>query len=63
MRVRVPEEDRALAGTEVVAKPGDVNPEVPYGNAPLPEAGSPGEVSAEQPVPLEYRDALKPPTR
>jgi hypothetical protein len=63
VRVRVPEEDRALAGTEEVAKPGDVNPEVPYGNAPLPEAGSPGEVSAEQPVPLEYRDALKPPTR
>ncbi len=61
VRVRVPDEGSELAGTEEVAKPGDVNPQVPYGNAPLPEAGSPGEVSAEQPVPLEYRDALKPP--
>jgi hypothetical protein len=61
VRVRVPDEDRALAGTEEVAKPGEVNLQVPYGNAPLPEAGAPGEVNAEQPVPLEYRDALKPP--
>jgi hypothetical protein len=61
VRVRVPDEHRPLAGTEEVAKPGDVNPEVPYGNAPLPVAGSPGEVGAEQPIPLEYRDALKPP--
>jgi hypothetical protein len=60
VRVRVPGEDQALPGTEEVPKPGDVNPEVPYGNAPLPAAGSPGELRAEQPVPLEYRDALKP---
>lgn len=60
VRIRVPDASQPLPGTEVVAKPGEINLEVPYGNAPLPEAGSPGEVPAEQPVPLEYRDALKP---
>jgi len=59
VRVQVPEENRALPGTELVAKPGDASPETPYGNAPLPPAGAPGEVGAEQPVPLEYRDAFK----
>lgn len=56
--IRVPEEQRRLSGTEPVAKPGDVELEVGYGNAPLPSAGSPGEVSVDQPVPLEYRAAL-----
>ena len=59
VRVQVPEENRALPGTELVAKPGDASPQTPYGNAPLPPAGAPGEVGAEQPVPLEYRDAFK----
>jgi hypothetical protein len=59
VRVRVPEESRILPGTETVAKPGDVLPEVPYGNAPLPAAGPAGEVGTDQPVPLEYRDALR----
>lgn len=56
--IRVPEEPRRLPGTEPVAKPGDVELGVGYGNAPLPSAGSPGEVSVDQPVPLEYRAAL-----
>ncbi len=59
VRVRVPEEAGPLPGTEIVAKPGDATPMTPYGNAPLPQAGAPGEVAADQPVPLEYRDALK----
>jgi hypothetical protein len=59
VKVRVPEEDGQLPGTEIVAKPGDATPLTPYGNAPLPAAGSPGEVAADQPVPLEYREALK----
>jgi hypothetical protein len=59
VRVRVPEEDGRLPGTEIVAKPGDATPQTPYGNAPLPPAGAPGEVAADQPVPLEYRAALK----
>jgi hypothetical protein len=59
VRVRVPDENQALPGTELVAKPGDASPQTPYGNAPLPAAGAPGEVGAEQPVPLEYRDAFK----
>jgi hypothetical protein len=58
VRVRIPEESKTLRGTEVVAKPGEVVPEVPVGNAPLPSAGSPGEVGSDQPVPLEYREAL-----
>ena len=57
--MRVPDEDGQLPGTEIVAKPGDATPLTPYGNAPLPAAGSPGEVSSDQPVPLEYREALK----
>ncbi len=56
--IRVPEERERLPGTEPVAKAGDVELEVGYGNAPLPGAGSPGDVSADQPVPLEYRGAL-----
>jgi hypothetical protein len=59
VRVRVPEEDGRLPGAEIVAKPGDATPQTPYGNAPLPPAGPPGEVAADQPVPLEYRAALK----
>jgi hypothetical protein len=59
VKVRVPEEPGQLPGTEIVAKPGDATPLTPYGNAPLPAAGSPGEVPADQPVPLEYREALK----
>ncbi len=59
VRVRVPEEDGRLPGTEIVAKPGDATPQTPYGNAPLPPAGAPGEVAADQPVPLEYRAVLK----
>jgi hypothetical protein len=59
VRVRLPEEDGRLPGTEIVAKPGDATPQTPYGNAPLPPAGAPGEVAADQPVPLEYRAALK----
>jgi len=42
-----------------VAKPGDASPQTPYGNAALPPPGAPGEVGAEQPVPLEYREAIK----
>lgn len=57
VRVRVPEKGKAVA-TEVVPGPGDVEPETPYGNAPLPSAGAPGEVPVDQPQPLEYRDAL-----
>ena len=57
VRVRVPEEGKAV-GTEIVAGPGEVAPETPYGNAPLPSAGAPGEVTVDQPQPLEYRDAL-----
>jgi hypothetical protein len=56
--IRVPEDRQRLPGSEPVAKPGDVELEVGYGNAPLPSAGSPGEVSLDQPVPLEYRGAL-----
>ena len=59
VRVRVPDEDQPLEGSERVAKPGDASPQTPYGNAPLPAAGAPGEVGSEQPVPLEYRDAFK----
>jgi len=59
VRVRVPDEPGQLPGTEIVAKPGDATPLTPYGNAPLPAAGAPGDVSADQPVPLEYREALK----
>ncbi len=59
VRLRVPEEDGRLPGTEIVAKPGDATPLTPYGNASLPAAGAPGEVAADQPVPLEYRAALK----
>jgi hypothetical protein len=59
VRVRVPDEDGQLPGTEIVAKPGDATPLTPYGNAPLPPTGAPGEVAADQPVPLEYRPALK----
>jgi hypothetical protein len=58
VRIRVPEDQQLLGGTEEVAKPGDVVPEVGYGNAPQPGAGSPGKVSTEQPVPLEYRGVL-----
>lgn len=58
VRIRVPEDQQPLAGSEPVAKPGDVAPEVGYGNAPPPSVGSPGEVFADQPVPLEYRAAL-----
>ena len=59
VRVRVPEENQQLPGSERVAKPGDASPQTPYGNAPLPPPGAPGEVGAEQPLPLEYRDAFK----
>jgi hypothetical protein len=59
VRVRVPEENQQLPGSERVAKPGDASPQTPYGNAPLPPPGAPGEIGAEQPVPLEYRDAFK----
>jgi len=31
---------------------------VPYGNAPVPPPGPPGDVATDQPVPLEYRSAL-----
>ncbi len=58
VRIRVPEDRHPLDGSEPVAKPGEVAPEVGYGNAPPPSVGSPGEVSADQPVPLEYRAAL-----
>ena len=60
VRMRVPEDGGTLPGSEEVAKPGDVSPQVGYGNAPLPPPGSPGEVSSEQPVPLEYRRVLAP---
>ncbi len=57
VRVRIP--DQALGvETEHVATPGDVELTTPYGNAPLPTAGSPGEVADSQPAPLEYRDVL-----
>jgi hypothetical protein len=59
VRVRVPEENQQLPGSERVAKPGDASPQTPYGNAPLPPPGAPGEIGAEQPLPLEYRDAFK----
>jgi hypothetical protein len=59
VRVRVPDQDGRLPGTEIVAKPGDASPLTPYGNAPLPPAGAPGEVAADQPLPLEYRAILK----
>jgi len=58
VRVRIPEESKTLPGTETVAKPGEILPEVPFGNAPLPSAGAPDQVSADQPVPLEYREVL-----
>ncbi|MGH7819171.1 MAG: hypothetical protein ACREQ9_05310, partial [Candidatus Binatia bacterium] len=58
VRIRVPEENGAALGAEIVAKPGDVDPETPYGNAPLPSAGAPGDIAVDQPRPLEYRDAL-----
>jgi hypothetical protein len=58
VRIRVPEDNQLLPGTEEVAKPGEVAPEVGYGNAPLPGAGPPGKISTEQAVPLEYRGAL-----
>lgn len=57
VRIRVPEDRRPLDG-EPVAGPGEVVPEVGFGNAPPPPVGSPGEVSTDQPVPLEYRAAL-----
>lgn len=58
VRIRVPQDRRLLRGTEEVAKPGEVVPEVGYGNAPRPDAGSAGKVSTAQPLPLEYRGAL-----
>jgi hypothetical protein len=58
VRIRVPEEQKPLAGSEEVGTPGEVIPEVPYGNAPMPPPGGPGDVGTEQPVPLEYRGAL-----
>jgi hypothetical protein len=60
VRVRVPEESEPKGGTEIVQKPGDARPQTPYGNAPLPSAGAPGEVRESQPLPLEYRDVLQP---
>ncbi|MEA2625616.1 MAG: hypothetical protein QOD06_1661 [Candidatus Binatota bacterium] len=58
VRVRIPDERHAEEDLETVAKPGDVNPETPYGNAALPSAGPVGEAHESQPLPLEYRDAL-----
>ncbi len=57
VRVRIPDQARGVE-TENVATPGDVEITTPYGNAPLPAAGSPGEVAESQPAPLEYRELL-----
>lgn len=57
--VRVPDPG-GVENVERVQKPGEVVTETPYGNAPPPSQGPPGEVHDAQPVPLEYRDLLKP---
>jgi hypothetical protein len=58
VRIRVPDDRHQLPGTEEVSAPGEVVSEVPYGNAPVPPPGPPGDVATDQPVPLEYRSAL-----
>ena len=58
VRVLVPEQGGGV-GTERVQKPGEVSPEIPFGNAPLPSEGPPGQAEERQPLPLEYRPILR----
>ena len=59
VKVLVPESEGGV-GTERVQKPGEVAPETPFGNAPLPSEGPPGQADERQPLPLEYRPILRP---
>ncbi|MGH7858253.1 MAG: hypothetical protein ACREQY_13095, partial [Candidatus Binatia bacterium] len=58
VRVRIPEESDAV-DVERVRKPGRIQTETAFGNAPLPPAGRPGEIRDTQPLPLEYRNILR----
>jgi len=61
--MRIPEEEqRQLQGSEEVAKPGDVVPEVAYGNATATSARRARDVGTDQPVPLDIaaRSAVLP---
>jgi hypothetical protein len=57
VRVRIPQ-DASPSETERVGGPGEVKIGTPYGNAPAPSEGPPGEAREQQPIPLEYREIL-----